>query len=211
MSAAAVPFASSVASTVFATSAQIVDRETKVVYSKVRKLLIGLLSDTHIALPSETLPPQIRDAFRDVDLILHAGDIWIPSVLDELESIAPVMAAWGDDDLETDLSGDKRMVDERSLHFNGVTLWLMHDKPPYGHIRPKEALYYLRPSSQESDDPPDVVVFGHTHRPIIEHYKDALLVSPGSATLPNYEPRLGTVARLTINSGEIEVHIVQLE
>jgi len=41
-------------------------------------LLIGLLSDTHIALPSEALPPQVKGAFSGVDLILHAGDIWIP-------------------------------------------------------------------------------------------------------------------------------------
>ncbi len=175
-------------------------------------MLIGLISDTHIGLPSKTLPPQIRDAFRDVDLILHAGDIWIPSVLDELESIAPVMAAWGDDDLAADLGGDKRMVDEHSsLHFDGVTLWLVHDKPPYGHIRPNETFYHVRPSSPELEDPPDVVVFGHAHRASIEHYKDVLLVSPGSATLPHYEPKLGTVARLTINSGEVEVHLVQLE
>ncbi len=185
-------------------------------------MLIGLLSDTHIAFPNATLPPQIKSAFSGVDLILHAGDIWIPSVLDELESIAPVKAAWGDDDLEADLGGDSRMMAGHSLAVDGITLWLTHFKPPYALINPREELYSTRPSPADAADPPDVVVFGHTHFPAIEHYnksvifikehdKDVLLVNPGSATLPSYLPQLGTVALLTINSGELEARIVQLE
>ena len=174
-------------------------------------MLIGLLSDTHIAWPSETLPPQIKDAFRGVDLILHAGDIWVPSVLDELESLAPVIAAWGDDDLEKDLGGDSRMIKGRSLLLDGVTLWLSHVKPRYELINPNGESYFSRPSPQPIEDPPDVVVFGHTHFATIEHYEDVLLVNPGSVTYPNYLPKLGTVALLTLTSGEVEAHLVQLE
>ncbi len=174
-------------------------------------MLIGLLSDTHIAFPSETLPPQIKSAFGSVDFILHAGDIWIPSVLDELESIAPVMAAWGDDDMEADLGGDKRMMKGQSLVLDGITLWLTHVKPRYGLINPKEESYSTRSSPEDAADPPAVVVFGHTHLAAIEHHKDVLLVNPGSVTFPKYVFKLGTVALLTINSGEVEVRIVQLE
>ena len=187
-----------------------VDREASILYSSL-ELLIGLLSDTHIAFPSETLPPQIRGAFSGVDLILHAGDIWIPSVLDELESIAPVMAAWGDDDMEADLGNDTRMMKGQSLVLDGVTMWLTHVKPRYGLINPQEELYSSRPSGEDPEDPPDVVVFGHTHFATIEHYKGVLLVNPGSPTVPNYVPKLGTVALLTISSGEVEARIVQLE
>lgn len=174
-------------------------------------MIIGLLSDTHIAFPNEIIPPQIEGAFRGVDLILHAGDIWIPSVLDELESIAPVMSAWGDDDMEADLGGDKRMMTGRSLVLEGVTLWVLHVKPRYGLISPKKDSILSRPSAEEPEDPPDVVVFGHSHFAIIEHYGDVLLVNPGSSTVPNYVPKLGTVALLTINSGEVEARLVQLE
>ena len=59
---------------------------------------IGLISDTHIPDAAKALPPQVKEAFRDVDLIMHAGDLYEVSVLDELESIAPVLAALGDDD-----------------------------------------------------------------------------------------------------------------
>ncbi len=192
-----------------------VDIETDIVYSNGETMLIGLLSDTHIGLlsdthiglPSEVFPPQIKDAFRDVDLILHAGDIQTPSVLDELESIAPVLAAWGDEDNERDLGNDNRIMKGHTLLLEGITLWLTHIKPCYALINPKEELY-SRPSGE---DLPDVVVFGHTHFAQIEHYKGVLLVNPGSPTIPNYVPRLGTVAFLTVSSGEVEARIVQLE
>ena len=174
-------------------------------------MLIGLLSDTHIGSPNKTLPPQIKGAFSNVDLILHAGDIWIPSVLDELESIAPVMAAWGDDDLESDLGGDNRMIKGHALFLEGVTLWLTHIKPHYAFINPKKESYSSRHSPEDPEGLPDVVIFGHTHIAKIEHYKDILLVNPGSATLPGYMPKLGTVALLTIHSGEVEARVVQLE
>ena len=173
-------------------------------------MLVGLLSDTHIAFPYESLPPQIKSAFRGVDLILHAGDIWIPSVLDELESIAPVMAAWGDDDMEADLGADSRMMKGRTLHLDGVTLWLSHVKPRYGLINPQEEAYPSRRNDEAPEDPPDVVVFGHTHFAVIERYKGVLLMNPGSATLPSYVPKLGTVGMLTLDSGEVEAKLVQL-
>lgn len=168
---------------------------------------IGLISDTHIDLPSKTLPPQVKNAFRGVDLILHAGDIWISSVLDELESIAPVMAAWGDDDMETDFLGDDRMIKGHTIPLNGVTLWLVHEKPRYGFINLNGELSPL----PDSEAPPDVVVFGHDHQAAIQRYKNLLLVNPGSVTLPDYILKLGTVALLTIKSGEIEARIVPLE
>ena len=174
-------------------------------------MLIGLLSDTHIAFPSGRLPTQIRSAFRGVDLILHAGDIWIPSVLDELETIAPVVAAWGDDDMEADLGRDKRMMKGHTLFFDGVNFWLTHIKPPYGVINPKEAAYPPWRTNENPNDPPDVIVFGHTHVAVIEHYKGTLLVNPGSVTVPNDLPGLGTVALLTVSSGKAEAQIIQLE
>ncbi len=170
-------------------------------------MLIGLLSDTHIASLDEALPSQVCEAFKGVDLILHAGDIWVSSVLDELEKIAPVLSAKGDDDMEADIGGDSRVTEKQTLSVEGLTLWLTHVKPRYALIHPEEELHYSKPNST----PPDIVVFGHTHYATIEHYKDVLLVNPGSPTLPGYIPKLGTVAFLTVNSGKAEVRIVQLE
>ena len=176
-------------------------------------MLIGLLSDTHIAFREQKLPTQIKDAFRGVDLILHAGDIWMPWVLDDLELVAPVLAAWGDDDMEEDFVDDVRMMKEPTLIFEGTTIWVQHTKPRYGQIYPNETAY-SSPFSRQAQDPedhPDVVVFGHSHFAEIENYKDVLLINPGSPTLPIYIPKLGTVGLLTVNSGQVEARLVQLE
>ena len=173
-------------------------------------MLIGLLSDTHIASPNQKLPPQIKEAFRGVDLILHAGDIWIPSVLDELETIAPVVAAWGDDDVTLDFNDDRRMLKGHALSFDGVNLWLMHVRPHYALMYPKNGSSLSRFIVEDDEETPDVVVFGHTHHETIERYKDVLLVNPGSATFPNYVPKPGTVGLLTIRSGAAEARIVPL-
>ena len=159
-------------------------------------MLVGLLSDTHIAFPSQPLPPQVLEAFQGVDLILHMGDVWIPSVLDTLESVAPVLAARGDDDMDEDFGEDSRMKRTQVLEIEGITLWATHIKPRYGLIVPQEqsntysALFSQKPVA-DPVDPPDVVAFGHTHFAEIEEYKGVLLVNPGSPTMPSYIPKLG--------------------
>ncbi|MBA7626592.1 hypothetical protein ES703_34046 [subsurface metagenome] len=165
-------------------------------------MLIGLLSDTHIRevttrVPEvgKTLPAQIKDVFRGVDLILHAGDIYITSVLHELAHIAPVLAAKGDDD-DGRVVDDKRVKIKHTININGTTIWLAHQ-------------YELWPWD-EHERPPDVIVFGHTHEAALENHGGVLLVNPGSPTFPHYQYELGTVGLLTINSGKAEAQIVQL-
>ena len=157
-------------------------------------MLIGLLSDTHIPDHAKELPPQIKELFRDVDLILHAGDVYKVSVLDELEQLAPVLAAEGDDDY-LEIIKDKRVKYEHFLTVDGVTIWLAHEKPLTWSQRQK---------------PLDVIVYGHTHSAKVENNEGVLLVNPGSPTFPHYKRELGTIALLTINSGKAEARIVQL-
>ncbi|NQT48463.1 MAG: metallophosphoesterase family protein, partial [Chloroflexi bacterium] len=75
------------------------------------EIRIGLLSDTHIM--AEELPHQLEQVFSGVDLILHAGDILYPRVLDELEGIAPVLAARGDED--SDRLSDARITQNHHM------------------------------------------------------------------------------------------------
>lgn len=173
-------------------------------------MLIGLISDTHLANPEEVLPFQIEKAFEGVELILHAGDIWVPSALDQLESIAPVIAAWGDDDMEKDLGDDSRMLNERSVNIDGVILWLVHEKPAFGTIVPRENRIFSRNIEPEREIP-DAVIYGHTHKALIEKHKGVLVINPGSPTWPNNFPELGTVGLLSINSGKVDAWIIQLE
>jgi hypothetical protein len=172
----------------------------------VSRMRIGLLSDTHIPEAAQALPPQIAEAFRDVDLILHAGDIYIPSVLDELERIAPVLAASGDDD-SGDVLKDRRVKWKHVLKLEGKTLWLIHERPfPYT-VAPWRAMNSLE---QNEHDAPDIVVFGHEHTTVVRRYGSILLVNPGSPTFLHYRRGLGTVGILTIDSGEAEARILQL-
>jgi len=170
------------------------------------QMRIGLLSDTHIPEVEKTLPPQIMEAFRGVDLILHAGDIYIPSVLDELENIAPVLAAKGDDDYGVTLT-DKRVKEKHILKLEGQTLWLIHEQQYFNLFASQQSGNY---QEQDRHDAPDIVIFGHTHRTLVQHNRGILIVNPGSPTFLNYRSGLGTVAILNIDSGEADVHILQL-
>ena len=171
---------------------------------------IGLLSDTHIPVDAKVLPGQIKEIFRDVDFILHAGDIYLISVLDELERIAPVLAAEGDDD-DYDITNDRRVKKKHSLTIEGVTISLTHTEPGLGpwSVFPNSK-ENLEEASFKYNNVADIMVFGHTHMPKVENRGGFLLVNPGSPTFPYYVHRPGTVALLTINSGDVEVCIVQL-
>ncbi len=159
-------------------------------------MLIGLISDTHIPDHVKELPQQLKQVFHGVDLILHAGDIYVTSVLDELECIAPVLAAEGDDDYGEVLR-DKRLKKEHILTVEGVTIWLCHQ--------------YEIWSWDKQENPPDVIVFGHSHKALLENHGDILRVNPGSPTFPHYKHELGTVGLLTVNSGKAEAQIIQLQ
>ncbi len=129
-------------------------------------MLIGLISDTHIPDHVKELPAQLKEAFRGVDLILHAGDIYIISVLDELERLAPVLAALGDDDLRS-MTSDRRVESRHILNLDGVTIWLIH-----------EIIWFPPPFDPKAR--PDVIVLGHTHQASLENHEDILRVNPGS-------------------------------
>ena len=151
---------------------------------------IGLLSDTHIP-EAPILFPEILDAFHGVDLILHAGDIIMPRVLDDLETVAPVIAAQGNHDLH--ITDDPRIKPVQLLDLEGFQVAIVH------YFDPSSAgLERLRNRHLEGA-PLDVVVHGDTHFERIDMIDGVLCVNPGSATLPhNFSPRLGHIGFLTL-------------
>ena len=162
---------------------------------------IGLISDTHIPDHAKALPPHLDDVFKDVDLILHAGDMYSLRVLDELEEIAPVLAAVGDDDYSTATS-DRRVSSRQVIKKEGLIIWLVHQKPVRIPVVPKDRPW--------RDGPPDIIVYGHTHRADIDNTDGILKINPGSATFPEYRLEPGTVALLTIEAGKAEAQIINL-
>ena len=173
----------------------------------VYQMRIGLLSDTHIPEAAQALPSQIAEVFQGVDLILHAGDIYIPSVLDELERIAPVFAARGDDDYGAAVT-DRRVKWKHVLNLEGHTLWLIHEMPYSRMVTP----WRTGSSAQrgEDDQVPGIVVFGHDHCTIMQRRNGILFINPGSPTFLNYRYGPGTVAILTIDSEGPQADILQL-
>jgi len=171
---------------------------------------IGLISDTHIPWERRELPPQVMEVFQGVDLILHAGDIYAHHVLDELEHIAPVLAALGDDDYR---SADPRVKEKHVLELEGQTLWLIHEGPPTPLSPSWLTFWWQNRISPEEDKygKPDIIVAGHEHRPLVERCDGVLYVNPGSPTVPNYQRGLGTVGILELNAGEADVNIIQLQ
>ncbi|MFC1999527.1 YfcE family phosphodiesterase [Chloroflexota bacterium] len=167
---------------------------------------IGLVSDTHIPEVAPGLPGQILQAFRGVDLILHAGDIYLSSVLNELEHIAPVLAASGDDDYGQILR-DNRVKRKHVLKLAGQTIWLVHEMPhSYVVALRREGKF----PKQEDEDAPDIIVYGHEHTTFMQHCGGVLLINPGSPTFLNYRRGPGTVAILNLDSGEVQADILQL-
>ena len=170
---------------------------------------IGLLSDTHIAWEQKEIPPKVLELFQGVDLILHGGDIYRHDVLDELEKIAPVLAALGDDDYE---SPDIRISEKHVLQLEGHTLWLLHEGPHVPMTEERLTWWWQnRTSADENNNgKPDIIVSGHEHRTIVERCNGILHINPGSPTLLHYKRGPGTIAILELESGKSEVEIIHL-
>lgn len=170
------------------------------------KIRIGLLSDTHVTNEREELYPQIYQAFAGVDMIMHAGDIYIIPVLDRLELLAPVFAARGNGDWG--LPEDPRLQHSHIIEIGGLRIGLTHDLP-LPEIPPERTLETIM--QRRFGGPVDVIVFGDTHVAQLEVMKGVLLVNPGSPTLPsNYQKRLGTIGILEIEDGVPRAQLIPL-
>jgi len=152
--------------------------------------LIGLISDTHGQFRNE-----VRDALRGVSLILHAGDVGGSQILRELRDIAPVQAVYGN----VDDRHDPALANRVELTVHGVSIHLSH-----GH-----ELGSPTPEGMLEAYPADIVVFGHTHRAVIERANGRLAVNPGAAGPRRFNLK-PSVARLTIAESGPEAEIVWL-
>ena len=154
-------------------------------------MVVGLIADTH-----GLVRPEIFSALEGVKLILHAGDVGGSSVLTELSTIAPVRAVYGN----TDSPGAPHLEARLWVEIDDLTIHVSHGHEVGGSPTPEKLL---------SRYTADVIVYGHTHRPLIERSDRRLVVNPGAAGPRRFNLK-PSVARMTVNAGRAEVEIVWL-
>jgi putative phosphoesterase len=154
---------------------------------------IGIISDTH-----GLLRPQVFDVFQGVEHILHAGDIGNPDIITELEAIAPVTAVWGNAD-GGEVRG--RVPEVAEVELGGVRVAIIHGMQ-VGSPTP-EKIAALHPGA-------GLVVFGHSHRPLIKQVGATLAVNPGSAGRRRFRDPV-TVALAEISGGSVSARLVELD
>jgi putative phosphoesterase len=133
---------------------------------------VGLVSDTH-----DLLRPEVLDALRGSDHILHGGDICGPEVLEALARLAPLTAVRGNNDQGT---WARRLRETETIELAGVVIHVIHDL--------KDLV--LPPAAR-------VVISGHSHKPKVEERDGVLYVNPGSAGPRRF--------KLPISAGELRI------
>ncbi len=171
---------------------------------------IGIISDTHIPSSIPELWPEVEIVFKDVDIILHAGDLITTGVVDWLERIAPTYAAEGNHDYGLS-DVDKRIRPKWFFKFEGFSLGLIHIIDGWGS-RTATDLVKTYLGTTPDGLLPDIVVCGDSHFEFIRNEDGMLIINGGSATYPhNREARLGHVVLLDIEQGkEPEARIIDL-
>jgi putative phosphoesterase len=149
---------------------------------------IGLISDTH-----GLLRPEAVEALRGSELIIHAGDVGKPEILDTLRTLAPVVAVRGNVDTAV---WAQVLPDTAVAQADGALIYVLHDVNALD-LNPLAAGF-------------QVVVSGHSHKPRSRERDGVLYINPGSAGPRRFELPV-TVARLILERTPYEVEFVELK
>ena len=153
----------------------------------LEKGCIGLISDTHGLVRAEALK-----ALVGVELIVHAGDIGKPEVLNRLQAIAPVAAIKGNNDTAPWARHIPEVLD---LHVKDRTLRVIHN------VRDSESNLHEAGIA--------VVISGHSHKPSVESRDNVLFVNPGSAGPRRFKLPV-TVGLLLLQNADVHAEIIHL-
>ena len=147
--------------------------------------LIGVVSDTH-----GYIDPRLAPALAGVDAIIHAGDVGGAHVIEALRALAPIRAVYGNNDEKLGGLGLPLRAD---FSLAGVRWHLVHQLP---HARPQPATR--------------IVVFGHSHKRLIEQRGEVLYMNPGAAGRAGFH-RVQTIALVRIDARTVvDARIIEL-
>jgi uncharacterized protein len=148
---------------------------------------IGVISDTH-----GLLRPEAIAALQNTDLILHAGDVGDPKILDRLREVAPVAAVRGN--VDRGLWADALSTTE-VVAAQGLSIYMLHNLDDLD-LKPKAAGIH-------------VVIYGHSHHPKMEEKNGVFYFNPGSAGPRRFQLPV-TVGMLEIESGNFKAQLIPL-
>jgi len=148
---------------------------------------LGLVSDTH-----GLVRPEALELLAGCERIVHAGDVGEPEVLSELARIAPVECVRGN--VDTGSWADE-LPETHAFTWRGRRVVVLHDRK--------------RLQPELLDPRPDVLVCGHSHRPIVEREEGMLVVNPGSAGPRRFRLPIA-VGRLELVGEALEATIHEL-
>ena len=153
-----------------------------------KPVILGVISDTH-----GLLRPEAVETLRGSDLILHAGDIGTPEILEALAQIAPLTAIRGNVDTDP---WARALPENEVVEAGGVSVFILHN---LGQLDLKPEAAGFR-----------VVVYGHSHQPRIEEKNGVLYFNPGSAGPRRFHLPVN-VGKLVIEAGKVRAELVELK
>jgi putative phosphoesterase len=148
---------------------------------------VGVVADSHVGEYLDELPAGSLEALAGCDLVLHAGDLSVPSVLDDLEAVAPVVAVRGDHDRLGGLELPETVV----VVAGGLRIGLTHGRRHRlvdssvitASVLAGRNLRYragLHAALARRTGPVDCIVYGHWHEPVVARHGSTLFFSPGA-------------------------------
>jgi len=170
-------------------------------------LTLGVIGDTHVPDRRPALDPRILEILRsrDIQAILHAGDVSAPWVIKELEQIAPVYAVRGN----RDWLRLRHLPFQRIMDFGGVTIAMTHGHGGWMRYFLDKPYYTLHGYHHERIVPrllagfqhAKVIIFGHGHLPLNEWIDGRLIFNPGSPHFPTERKVAPSLGFLHIQGG----------
>ncbi|POA42721.1 metallophosphoesterase [Pseudomonas sp. MPR-ANC1] len=147
----------------------------------------AIISDTH-----GLLRPEALTFLQGVDLIIHAGDIGSPEILDRLAEIAPLHAVRGNNDIN--LPWAAALPDHLTFNLNGWQTLLTHD---------------IADVPSDLDPTIKLIITGHSHKPLIEWRGNRLYLNPGSAGRRRFKLPV-TLALLDVTPDALQPELIHL-
>jgi putative phosphoesterase len=174
-------------------------------------MVIGILSDTHLG-GTESLEKLLAGPLAGADVIIHAGDHTGQAVEDHLEHVEPRPYYGVAGNCDVGRAGCALPI-KRTIALDGVRIGILHGVSVTCGAEERLLGEFADGAGDWSDDgmggPLDMLIFGHTHRPLIKWSGKTLIVNPGSPFQPRYDGP-GTVALVRLEEGSLKPELVRL-